>query len=76
MNKTPIPMFDDERVICHVNDDSACMTLYVLNQDGVTDIVCYKEYGERDHIPYLAIYKDGRLAIRHPAIGLTLYYKE
>lgn len=67
-------MFDDDREIESVHDDSAAITWHILGANGITKIQAYKEQGSLDFIPYLAIWKGDELVERRPAIGLRIMY--
>jgi hypothetical protein len=45
-----------------------------VGRDGITKIEVYKEHGNGDFIPYLAVWKDGILFMRTPAIGKEIIY--
>ena len=67
-------MFDDEREISQINNDIAQTTIRV-GEEGVTKIEAYKEHGNGDFIPYLAIWRGDVLFMRTPAIGKDVFYK-
>lgn len=66
-------MFDDEREIKYYNNDIAQETVKV-GKDGVTKIEVYKEHGNGDFIPYLAVWKGDVLFMRTAAIGKEIVY--
>lgn len=67
-------MYDDERVIKYYNNDISQETVSV-GKDGVTKIEVYKEHGNGDFIPYLAIWKGDVLFMRTAAIGKEIVYE-
>ena len=67
-------MFDDEREIILYNNDIAQETISV-GRNGVTKIEVYKERGNGDFIPYLAVWKGEVLFMRTAAIGKEILYK-
>jgi hypothetical protein len=66
-------MYDDEREIKYYNNDIAQETVSV-GKDGVTKIEVYKEHGNGDFIPYLAVWKGNVLFMRTAAIGKEIVY--
>lgn len=69
-------MLKDNRQIVQVNDDRACVTHFILGVNGVTKLELYEERGLTDWIPYLAVFKGDEIAVRMPASGLTIFYKQ
>lgn len=66
-------MFDDKREIKYYNNDVA-QTSVMVGKDGITKIKVYKEHGNGDFIPYLAVWKGDVLYMRTPAIGKEIIY--
>ena len=67
-------MFDDDREITQYNNDIAQETVMV-GRNGITKIEVYKEHGNGDFIPYLAVFNSEGLFMRTPAIGKEILYK-
>jgi hypothetical protein len=68
-------MMDDDREISGYSNDAAQQSIFV-GQRGITKIEVYREHGERDYVPWLAIWKDGYLYMRTSAVGKEIVYKE
>ena len=66
-------MYDDEREIRYYNNDVSQKTVAV-GFEGVTKIEVYKEHGNGDFIPYLAVWTGDVLFMRTPAIGKEIVY--
>jgi hypothetical protein len=49
---------------------------FQVGRHGVTKIESYQEHGEYDYLPFVAVYKGDFLAVRVPAMNLTIHYKE
>ncbi len=66
-------MFDDKREITYYLSDIAPERVCV-GQNGVTKIEVYREHGNGDFIPYLAVWKGELIFMRTPAIGKEIHY--
>jgi hypothetical protein len=66
-------MFDDEREISHFNNDQAQQTIAV-GKEGVTKIEVYKEHGNGDFIPHIAVWKGDFLFMRTSALDKEIIY--
>ena len=68
-------IFDDDREIESIHDDSAGITWCIVGVNDITKIEVYKEHGEYGYVPYFAIWKGDFLYQRRPALGLRVDYK-
>jgi len=68
-------MMLDKREIRSVAFDEAMTDMWIVGKDGVTAIVCYAEYGEYSHVPFLAIYIGDIISERANALKFRIIYK-
>ena len=48
----------------------------IVGQMGITKIEVYQEHGERDYVPWLAVWKGEHLFMRTSAAGKDIIYKQ
>lgn len=47
-----------------------------VGENGITDIVVYKEAGEMAYVPWLAVYKGREILFRLPARMVIIQYQQ
>lgn len=64
----------DTRLIKQIERYTANLNFYCVGMAGVTAIVAYDEKGERDYVPWLAVYQGSEILVRVSAQQFTIIY--
>jgi len=73
--RKPNRIFDDTRKISAIHFDDVEGSSFTVGTFGITAIVAYRENGEMDNVPWLAIYKGDDIYQRLPANRVRIVYE-
>jgi hypothetical protein len=73
---SPCLIYDDQRpiVACWYEQGGGFSLGQMVDGAVVTQIVAYKEHGEGDFVPWLAVYTGHEITLRCPASRVTICY--